>query len=61
MHGGGYDSNEFFKRHTGKDIFAQLIKQRFDLARQRNHLHSTAKIVLREDLFNAPNKQLKLF
>jgi len=50
-----YD-NEFGSRMTGKGVYAQLIKNRFEIARKKHGLDRGQATTLRTDLFKCPDK-----
>ena len=76
LHGGKDYEPQFFNRHRGRGVLAELIARRFAVARRRHGLDSprefavarrhgldsTDETVLREDLFRPPpGAQRKLF
>ena len=62
MHGGRDYNPEFFARHRGRGVLADLIAQRFATARRRLALDSPRTTPLRHDLFRPPPaKQRALF
>jgi len=49
-------ANEFGIRMTGKGIYAQLLKNRFEIARRKHGLDSGRSVALRSDLFQRPDE-----
>ncbi|MGI9306502.1 MAG: PA0069 family radical SAM protein [Gammaproteobacteria bacterium] len=54
LHGGRDYAPQFFARHRGKGVLADLIARRFAVARRRYHLDAPRKNELRADLFRPP-------
>ncbi|MGI9298668.1 MAG: PA0069 family radical SAM protein [Gammaproteobacteria bacterium] len=54
LHGGRDYNPEFFARHRGRGVLADLIARRFAAARRRHELDAPRQIPLRSDLFRPP-------
>ena len=54
LHGGRDYNANFFTRHRGQGIIADLIARRFDIARRRHNLLINSHRSLRRDLFKPP-------
>ena len=57
LHGGSDYNPQFFKRHRGEGVLAELIAKRFERARQQFNLNKRRTLHLRCDLFRPADKK----